>query len=147
MKRIVLFIILLCVAQVYSDTTIENSEEKLKIYIDYPTGDLNYFREEISNVDFVRFMQEADVYILFSKQRTGSGGQKYTVDFTGQKRFQGIDESLTFILEKNDTDDDERRKSVQTIKLGLIRYFARTKIADEITISFPIEKKNGRAHR
>lgn len=141
MKRIVLFIILLCVTQVYSDTTIENSEEKLKIFIDYPAGDLNYFREEISNVDFVRFMQEADVYILFSKQSTGSGGQKYTVDFTGQKRFEGINESLTFIMGKDDTDDDERRKSVHTIKLGLIRYFSRTHLADKITISFPIEKK------
>lgn len=56
MKRITLFIILLCVTLVYSDTTLE---EKLKIYIDYPDGDLNFFREEISNVDFVRFMQEA----------------------------------------------------------------------------------------
>ncbi len=141
MKRIVLFIILLCVTRVYSDTTIENSEEKLKIFIDYPAGDLNYFREEISSVDFVRFMQEADVYILFSKQSTGSGGQKYTVDFTGQKRFEGINESLTFIMGKDDTDDDERRKSVHTIKLGLIRYFSRTNFADKIMISFPIEQK------
>ncbi|MCK4652830.1 MAG: hypothetical protein KAU01_00110 [Candidatus Cloacimonetes bacterium] len=138
MKLITLVIILLCVTLIYSYTTLE---EKIKIYIDYPDGDLNFFREEISNVNFVRFMQEADVYILFSKQRTGSGGQKYTVDFTGQKRFEGIDESLTFILEKDDTDDDERRKSVQTIKLGLIRYFSRTNLADKITISFPIEQK------
>lgn len=141
MKRIVLFIILLCVTLAYSDTMIENPEAKLKIYIDYPAGDLDYFREEISNVDFVRFMQEADIYILFSKQSTGSGGKKYTVDFTGQKHFQKIDESLTFILEKDETDDNERRKSVQTIKLGLIRYFARTNLADEITISFPKEQK------
>ena len=44
-------------------------------------------------------------------------------------------------MEKDDTDDDERRKSEQTIKLGLMRYFARTNIADEITISFPKEQK------
>ena len=141
MKLITLIIILFCVTQVYSDTTIENSETKLKIYIDYSDGDLNYFREEIANVSFVRFMQEADVYILFSKQSTGSGGKKYTVDFTGQKRFEGIDESLTFILEKDDTDDDGRQKSVHTIKLGLIRYFSRTNLADKISISFPIEQK------
>ncbi len=138
MKLIILVIILLCVTLIYSDVTLEG---KLKIYIDYPEGDLNFFREEISNVDFVRFIQEADVYILFSKQRTGSGGQKYTVDFTGQKRFEGIDESVTFILEKDDTDDDERRKSIHTIKLGLIRYFSRTNLADKIKISFPIEQK------
>ena len=138
MKLMTLVIILLWVTLIYSDAILE---EKLKIYIDYPDGDLNYFREEISNVNFVRFMQEADVYILFSKQSTGSRGKKYTVDFTGQKRFEGIDESLTFILEKDDTDDDERQKSVHTIKLGLIRYFSRTNFADEIAISFPIEQK------
>ena len=126
------------IAIAFADTNQE--DQNFSIYIDYEYGDLNYIKEQITSVNYVRYKNEADIFILFSKQSTGSNGKKFTVDFTGENIFSGIDESLSFILEPDNTDEDERCKSVQTLKLGLIRYFSRTDIADKLTITFPTEK-------
>ena len=138
-NKIILSLILLSlIAIAFADTNQE--DQNFSIYIDYEYGDLNYIKEQITSVNYVRYKNEADIFILFSKQSTGSNGKKFTVDFTGENIFSGIDESLSFILEPDNTDEDERCKSVQTLKLGLIRYFSRTDIADKLTITFPTEK-------
>ena len=136
-KIITSLIFLSLIAIAFADTNKE--DQNFSIYIDYERGDLNYIKEQITNVNYVRYKNEADVYILFTKQSTGSNGKKFTVDFTGENEFSGIDESLTFILEPDDTDEIERLKSVQILKLGLIRYFSRTDMADKLTITFPTE--------
>ncbi len=140
MKNKIIFclILLSLIAIVFANTNQE--DQNFSVYIDYEYGDMNYIKEQIANVNYVRYKNEADVYILFTKQSTGSDGKKFTVDFTGENIFRGINESLSFILKKGDTDEDERLKSVQILKLGLIRYFSRTDIADKLTITFPTEK-------
>ena len=130
-------ILLSLIAIAFADTKLK--EQNISVYIDYKYGDMNYIKEQITNVNYVRYKNEADVFILFTKQSTGSNGKKFTVDFTGENIFSGIDESLTFILKKDDTDEIERLKSVQILKLGLIRYFSRTDMADKLTITFPTE--------
>lgn len=137
-KIIFCLILLSLIAIAFADTKLK--EQNISVYIDYKYGDMNYIKEQITSVNYVRYKNEADVFILFTKQITGSNGKKFTVDFTGENIFSGIDESLTFILEPDDTDEDERCKSVQTLKLGLIRYFSRTDMADKLTIIFPTVK-------
>ncbi|MEA2096570.1 MAG: hypothetical protein U9P73_07770 [Candidatus Cloacimonadota bacterium] len=139
MKNMLIFclILLSMSANTFANTNHEN--QNFSVYIDYERGDMNYIKEKITNVNYVRYKNEADIYILFTKQSTGSNGKKFTVDFTGENIFSGIDESLSFILENGDTDEVERLKSVQILKLGLIRYFSRTDMADKLTITFPTE--------
>ncbi len=137
-NRIIFSLILLSlIAIAFANTNQE--DQNFSVYIDYEYGDLNYIKEQITSVNYVRYKNEADVFILFTKQITGSYGKKITVDFTGENKFSGIDESLTFILKNGDTVEDERIKSVQILKLGLIRYFSRTDFADKLTITFPTE--------
>ena len=132
-------IILLFISFAYADScdTIDN----ISVYIDYEYGDLKYIKEQISNVNYVRFKNEADVFILFTEQSTGSDGEKYTIDFTGANKFSGIDESLFFILEHDATAEDKRIKSVQCLKMGLVRYLCRTSMADKLMIIFPDHEK------
>ncbi len=137
-RTILSLILLSLIAIAFADT--KSEDQNFSVYIDYKRGDLNYIKEQITNVNYVRYKNEADVFILFTKQRTGSDGKRFTVDFTGDNIFSGIDESLSFILKNGDTDEDERLKSVQILKLGLIRYFARTEMADKLKITFPTEK-------
>ena len=137
-KLIFCLVLLSLIAIAFANTT--PGEQNFSVYIDYEQGDLNYIKEQITNVNYVRYKNEADVYILFTKQNTGSKGKKFTVDFTGENFFSGIDESLFFILEKDDTEEVERLKSVQILKLGLIRYFSRTDMANKLNITFPTEK-------
>lgn len=54
-----------------SDTLRKNA---VKIFLDCTSCDMNYTREQISFANFVRDVKEAQVFILITEQRAGSGG-------------------------------------------------------------------------
>ncbi len=114
----------------------ENSrEDAINIFIDGERLDMNYVREQIPYANFVRDTQDADVYILETLQTNGSGGQTYTYIFEGQKDFINMNDTLSLSTSPDDTFDQTREKRTDRIKLGLVRYVARTPMADELQIS------------
>lgn len=125
----------------------ERQEEALRIFIDCPDYpcDLDYFRTEITFVNYVRDRTDAHVHILITTQRTGGGGREFTVSFIGQKQFTGIDDTLRYISRQTDTEDDIRRGLVRTLKIGLMRYVAHSPVGDRIEVSYvsPKEKEAG----
>jgi hypothetical protein len=76
----------------------------------------------------------ANVYVLPTDQPTGSGGSKITAFFYGQAEFEGINDTLTFYFGSTETEAEVRKKGAQYIKLGLMRYVARTHNALDIDI-------------
>jgi len=110
-----------------------------KIYIDCDDCDLDYVRTNVSFVNYVTDVKEAQIYLLISYLNTGSGGRRYTFEFSGLKRFKGLDEKIELITSQSDTDDEIRKEVVKTLKIGLIRYIKNSDLAKYINISF--EKK------
>lgn len=106
----------------------------LKIFLDCRTCDMNYTREEIPYVNYVRDVKEAEVYILVTTQNSGSGGNMYTYTFTGQFRFRGMNDTLTFSSNPDMTSTQIREKRTELLKMGLMRYVAKTPLAGEIEI-------------
>lgn len=106
----------------------------LKIFLDCRTCDMNYTREEIPYVNYVRDVKEAEVYILVTTQNSGSGGNMYTYTFTGQFRFRGMNDILTFSSNPDMTSTQIREKRTELLKMGLMRYVAKTPLAGEIEI-------------
>ncbi len=119
------------------DTTQNNA---VSIFMDCHYCDINYIRTKLTFINYLRDPQNADVHIIVTRQRTGSGGREYTFTFLGRNRFSGIDDTLTFNTKNNDTNDEVRNGMVKIMKLGLMRYVAHTPFADEINISY---KDNG----
>ena len=107
-----------------------------KIYIDCNHCDEAYFRTEIEFVNFVRDRKEADVHILVISQKTGSGGDEYTVEFIGQGSFAGVSDTLSFSTMSEASDDVVRREMVRVFKLGLVRYVADTPLGKHINIAY-----------
>jgi hypothetical protein len=93
-------------------------------------------REEIPFVNFVRDRKDADVHILVTTQRTGGGGTEYTMAFIGQKDYKDIKDTLKYVSNQTDTEDEIRRGMVRVLKMGLVPYVAKTPIADCISILF-----------
>ena len=110
--------------------------DALRMYLDCERCDMDYVRTEITFVDYVRDRKDAQVHILITSQRTGSGGQEYTLTFIGQQNFSGQDDVLRFVTNEFDADSIIREGLVRTLKLGLIRYVAQTPLADQIDISY-----------
>lgn len=116
------------------DTT--SAAPGLRVYLDCSRCDFDYLRREITFVDYVRDRTVAQVHVLVTTERTGSGGRQYTLRFIGRGRFSGTNDELTVSTSQTATDDEERAALAGTLRLGLIRYVAHLPIADRIGISY-----------
>ncbi len=106
-----------------------------KVFIDCSQCDIEYIKTEITFVNYVRDRNEAQVHILITTQATGGGGKEYTIGFSGQHEFQGVDDTLKYFTNATQTFDEVRQGLVDTLKLGLMLYVARTPIGRRIAVS------------
>jgi hypothetical protein len=113
------------------DTVRKNA---IKVFLDCRTCDMNYIREEIPYINYVRDVTEAQVFILVTNMSAGSGGSQYTYTFQGQHAFKGMNDTLTFTSSPDQTRPVIRDKTTNMMKMGLMRYVARTPLANEIAI-------------
>lgn len=118
-------------------TAQNDSTEQLKIFLDCNVCDQTYLRQNLGNVQFVRDQGLSDVHLFFVTQRNGSGGRSYDVEFIGKKEFEAINYKLSFSTDSNMTRDDERRKILENLKLGLVRFWIAKGTTDEVTINVP----------
>jgi len=112
-----------------------------KVYIDCGMCDIEYIKTEITFVNYVRDRKEADVHVLITTQNTGSGGREWTLHFSGQNGYSGLDDTVKYFSNQTDTEDDIRKGLVKTIKMGLMAYVAKTPIAGRIAVTYAEEKK------
>ncbi|HUS86382.1 MAG TPA: hypothetical protein VMW76_03995 [Bacteroidales bacterium] len=129
------FLIIDIAAQEKEDETTNIREGAVKIFIDCQHCDMNYIREEIPYANYVRDVSEAEVYILETSQSTGSGGESYTYTFLGQHRFKGMADTLVYNSSPDDMEDKTREGRTKMLKMGLMRYVAKTPLVSEVEIN------------
>ena len=110
-------------------------KDAVKVYIDCRHCDMNYIREEIPYVNYVRDVREAELYILETRQSTGSGGSEYTFFFQGQKKYLGKLDTIVFHSSPDDSNDQVRVGRTNMIKMGLMSYVAKTPLYREVEIT------------
>ena len=119
-----------------------------KIYLDCGNCDLEYTKNEIPFVNYVRDRKEAQVHVLVTSQSTASGGYEYTLTFIGQNGFAGIDDSFRYFSKQDETEDEIRKGLVSALKQGLAAYVARTPIAARLEVRYrPEETPSGTKDR
>src|SRR5881394_2181041 len=131
------WLLLAAVAQNPTDTGRAAQDSALRVFLDCPNSfcDFDYYRTEITFVNWVRDRQFAQVHILVTSQQTG-GGQEYTLGFIGLERFAGTEDTLHYVSHTGDTQDDVRKGLGQVLRLGLVRFAARTPVAPHIEITY-----------
>jgi len=102
------------------------NNNKLNCFIDCSNCDVNYYKENLKFINYARETQDADVYILITNQTTGSGGTEYSFSFNGTNKFKGLNDTLKLCFSKDNTADEIRADQLKIIKMGLMRYVART---------------------
>jgi hypothetical protein len=137
MKRnfLLLFLFLLSFRS-FSQETTSNSDTLRKDALNIYMEASDYIRKEIPFVNYVRDIHDADVYIISTSQRTGSGGREFTFFFVGQKSNSGMKDTISFVTSPDNTQDEIRKKEVSTLKMGLMRYVARTPLSKYMNITF-----------
>ena len=96
----------------------------------------DYIRKEIPYVNYVRDIKDAGVYIISTYQRTGSGGGEFTYFLVGQNENAGMSDTISYFTSPDETQDERRIKEVQALKMGLMRYVAKTPLSKYMNISF-----------
>jgi Protein of unknown function, DUF481 len=113
----------------------------LKVFLDCGACDLNYFRTEITFINYVRDRTDAEVHVLVTTQDTGGGGVEYTLQYIGLGRFSGVDQTLKYFATQTQTEDERRAGLLARFRLGLIRYAAETTLASRLKVTFDSPSK------
>jgi hypothetical protein len=122
-------------AQQEEPSTDEIKKSAPKVFLDGQRLDVNYIINEIQFVNYVRDRTESDVHVIVTSQRTGGGGQEYTMTFIGRGVYEDLKNVLKFFSNRVDTPDEIRKGMVQVLKLGLAPYVARTPISGLINMT------------
>jgi hypothetical protein len=94
-----------------------------------------YFQKEIAFVNYVQDEAEAQVLVEITSQ-TSAGGEEYTISLTGKKEFAGVDDVLKFTADMSKKPGGAKAEVAQLLKLGLMRYVAKTPIAGRVNVAF-----------
>ncbi len=114
----------------------QNSEslrkDAIRVYMDAN----DFIKREIPFINYVRDVNDAQVYIIDAFEQAGSGGWKYTYYLVGQNEFEGMNDTVSVATRPDDTADQRRQKQVSILKMALMRYVAQTPLAAYIDINF-----------
>jgi len=108
----------------------------LRVFLDCPDGDCDYdfLRQEITFVNIVRDRKDADVHVLVTSQRTGSGGWDCTIQLIGLNEFAKRDHQIHYVTGITDTADENRKGIARMMKLGLVQYVTALPVAGELDV-------------
>lgn len=130
----------LAIAQDQQGADTQSESQKIKVFLDCWRCDSSYIQDEVQFVNFVRDKEDADVHLIVTQERSGSGTE-YTLQVLGREIFLGQDNTLTYFTYNSDTDDEERRGLVKYIRAALFPYVSTTNAIDEIDIIYiPVEE-------
>ncbi|MEH6536689.1 MAG: hypothetical protein V7719_09865 [Psychroserpens sp.] len=115
----------------------EDLNNDLKIFLDCNVCDHTYMKQNLGNVQFVRDQGLSDVHLFFVTQRNGSGGRSYDIEFIGKNEFENINYKLSFSTDSNMTRDDVRKRTLEYIKLGLVRFWIANDNMTNVSVSVP----------
>ncbi|HBZ20010.1 MAG TPA: hypothetical protein DEO60_02690 [Bacteroidales bacterium] len=138
-KNLMILIIALTIPSILKSqeniSAVDSTRAKaVKIFLDCNDCDMNYTRQEIPYINYVRDVREAEVFILVTDQDAGSGGEQFTFTFQGQGKFKGLNDTLTYTSSPDQTNTVIREKRTNMLKMGLMRYVAKTPLFNEIEI-------------
>ena len=99
------------------------SPRRVRLYLDCGKAacDEEFLRREIPWVDWVRDRADADVQVLISTQRTGSGGNEHTLFVTRLHGDAPASDTLQFVTPPATSDDDLRHRFAQDLEVLLAR--------------------------
>ena len=122
-------------AQQHPAATPSAPRTAVRVFLDCNRCDEAFLKREVTFIDYVRNREDADVHVLVTTQRTGSGGTQFVLQFIGQGAFRGVDQSLTYSASQTATSDEIRAGFAQMFTLGLVRYAAESTLADRLHVT------------
>jgi hypothetical protein len=109
---------------------------RLRVFLDCYQCDIDYLRQTVGFVDYMRERTDADLHVLVTTQSTGGGGLAWTIEVIGLGRFAGHDHDYQFSTPQTATSDDRRREFARMFKISLVDYSADTAAMAELDVTW-----------
>lgn len=111
-------------------------EQAPRVFLDCRFCDRDYFRDNLTYINFVRDRADADVHVLVTNQDTGSGGTEYTFAFIGLGEFQDMTFTIAHPTGPSDTRDEVRSGQLAVLKRGLTPFMLETPLSRFLEVDF-----------
>ena len=106
-----------------------------KVFLDWPGADIEFLKTEIAFVEFVPALDAAQIRVAVTPEGP-PGTERFRLEFIGLKEFQGQTNSLSYVPEPGAKPEDVKRGLAGMIKIGLLRYAAKTPLAKDLSVRF-----------
>lgn len=112
--------------ELFSQEPTTQTQVPINFFMDCHDCDLDFVRQKLPFVSFVRDPKLADVHLLVSDSDTGSGGKKFFLNFIGQGTFENQNFQYEYIAGQSDTEDDIRNGLLKIFKVGILPYLSQS---------------------
>lgn len=109
---------------------------RLKVFLDCTDCDIEYQRQTVTFVDYVRDRAAAELHVLVTTETTGGGGMSWTVRFIGLGRLHSQERTFRFATPQRATGDERRRAFARVYRIGLVAYAAETPIGPQLDVTW-----------
>jgi len=109
--------------------------DALKVFLDWPGSDMDFFRGETPFAVFVSSLGEADVHVRVTSAMP-DGKETLILAFSGCGRFADDNNSLIYAVRPGETPEEVRSGVARLIKIGLMRYVAKTPASKHVAVEF-----------
>lgn len=107
--------------------TAQEALKRPKLFLDCRTRcHTTYLKSNINYVDWMLDRQSADIYMLLTSQRTGSGGKSYILLVEDKKYSETGTDTITFYTEPFSSDAVERSLIEKNVKKGLLPHLIKS---------------------
>jgi hypothetical protein len=125
--------------QVFAQGT-STAPTTLSVFLDCSNGGdcyLDFIRQELNILDFVRDRTDADVQVLMMNQWNSNGGVVSNMILIGRNNYEVHSDTLSYFIDPNLTEDDKRKLFAKNLKVALFPFLKQTEIGKAIEINFP----------
>ena len=105
-------------------TVAERMSGRPNVFLDCQGPNCNdqYYRTEISWVNWVRDPADSHVHVIVTSQGTGAGGREYQLDFIGRERWEEYQDQVVYQSLPTDTQRESLDGLTQTLGVGIARF-------------------------
>jgi len=139
MGRALTIFCLLIVFQFQAQTTTKLTNS-LAVFLDCSNGGncyLDFIRQELNILTFVRDRTDADVQVMITNQSNANGGTISNLMLIGRNNYHSLSDTVSYYIDPNHTEDDKRNLLAKHLKIGLFPFLKQTEIGKAIEIIFP----------
>jgi len=106
----------------------------LNVYLDCEQCDNAYLYDNFKLINYVRDPGYADVHVLITTIKAGSGGEEYSIMLKGKRRFQSMNDTIIFYMPPDMALEEERAVLLNKLQLSLVHYIMKTPLGDRIQL-------------